>query len=198
MCNDEQTLKIEYDKTYYFDKSGISINEEEVKSLCSCNPTIVKGCCRLQLPKGFKFSKDSAGICFNLSNISCIKSPVIQKVTLPHIDCKPPVECEVVSGYEIRAVGDVDFSVSAPLCPISGYCFPIHSHSCCSTTVPVNSIISYTCCPKPCPKLQECVDWTYAYFSITLKEDDCKPYLLVKMGVALEYTGTCDCDYDEE
>lgn len=186
--------KIEYDKTYYFDKSGLSINEPDLKTLGADDIPMIRACCRLQLPKGFKFHNDCPGMCFNLSNLHCIKSPIMQKVKIPNNEYKHPVECDVVAGYEIRAVGDIEFSVSAPLCPKDGCCFPVHSHTCCAATAPVNKVISYTCCPKPCPAGEPCIEWQFACFRIEFKQDACGPYLQVNMGVALEYTGVCECD----
>lgn len=184
----------EYGKTYYFDRTGITIKESELKTLYSNCIPMVESCCRLQLPKGFKFSECTPGMCFDISNIKCVKSPVVQNVALPGLDGRHPKECEVVAGYEIKAIGDVRFSVSTPVSPINGACFPVKSHICCSNTEPVNKSVSYSCCPKPCPCNLPCVDWTFAYFCITRVDDGCGPYLLVKMGVALEYTGSCECD----
>lgn len=194
MSEKDKSKKFEYDKTYYFDKTGISINESEIKNLdVDANP-IIKSCCRLQLPKGFKFYDDFPGMCFNFSNLSCVKNPIIKNVTLSTKECKCPMECEVVAGYEIRAVGDIQFSISAPINPKNGCCFPTHSHTCSTSTAPVNKIISYTCCAEACSKAPHCIDWAFAFFIINLKEDDCGQYLLANMGVALEYIGICECD----
>jgi hypothetical protein len=194
MSEKDNTKKFEYDKTYYFDRSGISINESEIKDLHVDDMPIIKSCCRLKLPKGFKFYDDFPGMCFNISNLSCVKNPIIKNVTLPTSECKSPMECEVVAGYEILVVGDIQFSISAPLIPKNGCCFPIHSHTCCTTTATVYKTISYTCCAKACPKTPSCIDWILAFFNIKLKEDDCGQYLQVNMGVALEYAGNCECD----
>lgn len=185
---------IQYGKIYYFDSSGMPINESEIKSLDDNSIPIIKSCCRLQLPRGFKFCEDYPSICFNLSNLSCNKTLILQKVNMPTSKCKNPVECEVVAGYEIRAVGDIDFSISAPIHPIRGYCFPSHTHTCCAITTPVNKIISYTCSPKPCPTTHPCVDWSFGYFLLSLNNDACGPYLQVNMGIALEYIDICEPD----
>lgn len=198
MLHEDRCSKIdenfEYGKTYYFDKSGISISENELENCnTGCLP-IVEACCRIQLPKGFRFSRQCPGMCFNLSNLTCIKVPVTQKVTLSNCPTRHPIECEPVVGYEIRAIGDVNFAVSAPISPICGECFPVNSHSCCNSSVCVNEVIGYACCPKPCPKDLPCVDWNLAYFIVRRIEDSCGSYLQVNMGVALEYTGICDCE----
>jgi hypothetical protein len=186
--------KFEYGKNYYFDRSGLTIKESELKTLyANCIP-MVESCCRIQLPKGFKFSECTPGMCFDISNIKCIKVPVIQKVNLPGCDSKHPKECEVVAGYEIRATGDVHFSVSAPVSPINGACFPVKSHACSSAKESINRPLSYSCSPTPCELTQPCVEWSFAYFCVATVDDCCGPYLLVKMGVALEYTGSCECD----
>lgn len=186
--------KIQYGKIYYFDRSGIPINESEIKSLNdNCIP-IIKSCCRLQLPRGFKFSEDFPSICFNLSNLSCNKTPILQRIKQPTANHELSMECEVVTGYEVRAVGDIDFSISTPINPVSGYCFPAHSHTCCTTTIPVNKIISYTCCPKACSSAHPCIDWNFVFFVLKINEDTCGSYLEVNMGVALEYIDTCEPD----
>ena len=195
-CNQEFINKINfnYGEKYYFDKSGMAIDEGEAnRNNCDCKK-LIKTCCRIEIPRGFNPADCSPGMCFNLSNLSCIKSPVIQKVELPNCQCKHAMQCEVVAGYEVRAVGDVNFSVSLPICPVEGFCFPAKSHSSCSSTVAVNEVISYTCCPKPCPCNTPCVDWSYAYFCTIIAEDCCGPYIEVELGMALEYTGACDCD----
>ncbi len=184
----------QYGKKHYFDKSGMNIEESEVERLESGCKKIIKTCCRLQIPRGFKLADCSPGMCFNLSSLSCIKNPIVQKVTVTNCECKHKLQCEVVAGYEIRAVGDVNFSVSLPIYPVEGFCFPTNSHISCTSTAPVNKVISYTCCPKPCPCNVPCVDWTYAYFCATIEEDCCGPYIEVELGVVLEYTGACDCD----
>ena len=184
----------EFGKTYYIDKSGIDINEHELSCVKNECTVMVQSCCRLQVPRGFKVANHNPGMCFNLSNLSCVKNPIVKKVELPSCDHKHPTECEVVTGYEIKVVGEVEFSASVPICPIKGYCFTNHSSTCCNTIVPVNKIVSYTCCPKPCPKCEECVDWKFAYLCIHVKEDGCGQYLQVSMGIALEYAGVCECD----
>jgi hypothetical protein len=183
-----------YGEKYYFDKSGMNIEEEEAKKIHSGCKKLIETCCRIQIPNGFKLADCLPGMCFNLSNLDCVKSPIVQKVDLPNCECKHHVQCDVVAGYEIRAVGDVNFSVSLPICPKEGFCFPTNSHACCTSTVPVNKVISYTCCPKVCPSNIPCVDWTYAYFCTKIAEDCCGPYIQVELGVVLEYTGVCDCD----
>lgn len=198
MLNENKCEKIdenfEYGKTYYFDKSGIYINETDVQNLKTECVSMVKACCRLQLPKGFNFSQDCPGMCFDLSNLTCIKSPLTQRLIIPDVGDKHAIECEPVVGYEIRAIGDVNFSVSTPLCPENGCCFPVRSHTCCYATAPVNNVISYSCCPQPCPSGLPCVDWTFAFFVVRKMEDCCSHYLHIDMGVALEYTGVCDCE----
>lgn len=184
----------QYGRTYYFDKSGMPIDECEGSKVRSECKKIIETCCRIQIPKGFKLDDCSPGMCFNLSGLSCIKNPIMQKVWLPVCEYEYPKQCEVVAGYEIRSVGEVDFSVSLPICPIKGFCFSKHSHVCSSAIVPVNEVISHACCPKPCSCNESCVDWKYAYFCTALVEDDCGLYIRVKMGVALEYTGDCECD----
>ncbi|MFL0247872.1 hypothetical protein [Candidatus Clostridium stratigraminis] len=184
----------QYNKTYYFDKSGIPIDEHEGHKIRSKCKKIIKTCCLIQLPRGFKLTDFSPAICFNLGGLSCIKNPLIQKVTLPALECEHPKKCEVVAGYEIRAVGEVNFSVSIPIYPIDGFCYPTHSHICGSSSVPVNENISHTCCPKPCNCNEPCVEWTYAYFNAALLENECGSYIKVKIGVALEYKGECECD----
>jgi hypothetical protein len=198
MSDDNQQFisedNFQYGKKYYFDKSGMDIDESEANKIhCNCKK-VVETCCRLQIPSGFKLANRTPGMCFNLSNLSCVKSPIVQKVTVTNCECKHSMQCEVVAGYEVRAVGDVNFSVSLPICPLEGFCFPTNSHISCTSTVPVNKVISYTCCPKPCPCKVPCVDWTYAYFSAKIAEDCCGPYIEVELGVVLEYTGVCDCD----
>lgn len=186
--------KIEYGKTYYFDKTGLSISEADIQDLdTKCKPTI-ESCCRLELPQGFKFSNEFPGMCFNLSKLACNKAPIIQRVTLKGDECTHPIECEVVVGYEIRAVGEVQFSVSAPVCPHNGYCFPVHSHICCTSTELINKQVSLTCCPDPCPCDIPCVDWCIAFFKFIKMKDECGDYLIAKMGVVLEYTGICESD----
>jgi hypothetical protein len=184
----------QYDKTYYVDKSGMPMDECEGHRVHSECKKIIETCCLIKIPRGFKLTKCSPGICFNLSGLSCVKNPIMQKVILPACECEHPKKCEVVAGYEIRAVGEVDFSASFPICPINGFCFLTHSYICCSNVVPVNEVISHTCCPKPCACNELCVDWTYAYYCATLVEDNCGPYIRVNMGVALEHTGDCECD----
>lgn len=193
-CTNDNSF--EYGKTYYFDRSGLTIKEAEIKALHAGCKSIIETCSRLQLPKGFKFSECTPGMCFDLSGLSCVKSPVVQKVTLPTCERRHSIECEVIAGYEIRAVGDVNFSVSSPVCPIKGSCFPVQSHTCSSISAPVNKVISYTCCPKPCDPCTQCIDWAFAFFSVCPVEDACGIYLQVKLGVALEYTG--DCENEEE
>lgn len=186
--------QFEYGKTYYFDRSGLTIKESEIKTLyADCIP-MVESCCRLQLPKGFHFSECTPGMCFDISNVKCIKTPIMQKVTISNNNCNTPKECEVVAGYDIMAVGDVRFSVSSPIHPECGACFPVNSHVCCSATEHISKSLSVSCCPNPCLCNHHCVDWSFAFFCITYVDDSCGPYLLVKMGVALEYTGSCDCD----
>lgn len=179
--------RIKYGRPYYFDRSGIPINKSEIKTLCDNNTSIVKSCCRLELPRGFNFSEDYPSICFNLSNLSCSKTPILQRVNVSTSKHKISIECEVVAAYEIRAVGDIEFSISTPIYPIRGYCFPAQSHTCCSTTIPVNKIISCTCSPKQCPPTHPCVDWDFAFFVLNINKDTCGSYLEVDMGVALEY-----------
>lgn len=181
-------------KTYYFDKSGFPIDECERHKVHSECKEIIETCCLIQKPRGFRLTHSSPRMCFNLSGLSCVKNPIIQKVILQACECEHPKQCEVVAGYEIRAVGEVDFSISLPICPIDGFCFPNHSYISSSSSVPVNEIISHTCCPKPCACDEPCVDWTYAYFCTSLVEEDCGSYIKVKMGVALESTGACECD----
>lgn len=183
-----------YGKTYYIDKSGMPIDECEAHNIHSKCRKLIEACCRIHIPRGFRLGNCSPSLCFNLSNLHCNKNPIVQKVSLPNCECEHPKKCEVVTGYEIRAVGDVDFSVSIPICPINGFSFPRNSNTCCSATVPVNKIISYTCCPKPGSCNEPCFDWTYAFLCITREEDECGPYFRVEMGVALEYTGTCEND----
>jgi hypothetical protein len=190
--NNERTF--EYGKNYYFDNSGISISEQELSSLKSDCSSIVQACCRLQIPRGFKVSNYNPAMCFNLSNLTCVKNPIVKKVELPSCDHKHPTECEVVTGYEIKAVGEVEFSVSVPICPIKGYCICKHSNACCNTIVPVNKIISYSCCPKQCSKDPSCIDWRFCYFCINVKQDNCGQYLEINVGVALEYAAPDDCD----
>jgi hypothetical protein len=183
-----------YGKKNYFDKSGMAIDESDAnKTHCSCKK-LIKTCCRIQIPSGFKLSDCSPGMCFNLSNVSCIKNPIVQKVSLPSCECKHTTQCEVVAGYEIRAVGDINFSVSVPICPLEGFCFPTKSHISGTSTASVNEVIAYTCCPKPCPCNIPCVDWTYAYFCTVIAEDCCGQYLEAELAVVLEYTGDCDCE----
>lgn len=184
----------EYGKTYYFDKSGLPIDECERRKARSECKKIIETCCIIQKPRGFRLTDCSPGMCFNLAGLSCVKTPIIQKSILQACECEHPKQCEVVAGYEIRAVGEVDFSISFPIHPISGACIPTHSHICSSSTVPVNEVISHTCCPKPCACNEPCVDWTYAYFCATLVDEGCVSYIRVKMGVALEATGSCECD----
>lgn len=184
----------EYGKTYYIDKAGIPISERELSNIMCEDTVVIQSCCRLQVPRGFKIISHCPGMCFNLSNISCVKNPIVKKVDLPSCKGKHPTECEVVTGYEIKAVGEVEFSASVPICPIKGQCIKNHSNICCNTIVPVNKIISYTCCPKPCPKCEDCVDWKFTFICIHVKEDGCGQYLQINMGVALEYTGVCECD----
>lgn len=184
----------EFGKTYYIDKSGIDIDECELKCIKDDCTVMVKSCCRLQVPKGFRIANRNPGMCFNLSNLACVKNPIVKKVELPCCNHKHPTECEVVTGYEIKVVGEVEFSASVPICPKKGCCFKNHSNVCCNTIVPVNKTVSYTCCPNPCPKCEECVDWKFAHLCIDVKEDCCGQYLQVSIGVALEYTGVCECD----
>lgn len=184
----------EYGKTYYIDKSGLPIDECESHRIHSECKKIVETCCLIQTPSGFRLTDCSPGMCFNLAGLSCVKTPIIQKSILQTCGCEHPKKCEVVAGYEIRAVGEVDFSISLPIYPINGFCFPRQSHVCCSSTVPVNKIISHTCSPKPCAWNESCIDWTYAYFCTTLVKECCVSYIRVKMGVALEATGDCECD----
>jgi len=89
---------------------------------------------------------------------------------------------------------DINFSVSAPVSPIRGCCFPVNSHSCCNTITPVNEVIGHACCPTPCPKELPCVDWNFAFFIVRKIEDSCGSYLQVNIGLSLEYTGVCECD----
>lgn len=198
MSDNEQQIinedNYQYGKKHYFDKSGMSIDESEVERLESGCKKLIETCCRIQIPSGFKLADCSPSMCFNLSNLSCVKNPIVQKVTVTNCECKHSMQCEVVAGYEVRAVGDFNFSVSLPICPLEGFCFPTNSHISCTSTVPVNKVISYTCCPKPCPCKVPCVDWTYAYFCAKIVEDCCGPYIEVELGVVLEYTGVCDCD----
>jgi hypothetical protein len=189
--SNENNFKI--GKAYYFDKSGFSIDECERQEHSECTK-IIETCFLIQNPRGFKLTHFSPRMCFNLSGLSCVKNPIIQKIILEACECEHPKQCEVVAGYEIRAVGEVNFSISLPICPIDGFCFPKHSYSSDSSTVPVNEIISHTCCPNPCACDEPCVDWTYAYFCTTLVEEDCDSYIKVKMGVALESSGACECD----
>lgn len=184
----------ECEKSYYFDKSGLPIDEYEIRKAHSECKKIIKACCLIQTPRGFKLTDFSPEMCFNLSGLSCIKNPIMKKVTLPACESDNQKQCQVLAGYEIIAVGEVNFSVSLPIRPIDGFCYPKHSHICCSSTVPVNEIISYTCCPKPCACEEPCIDWTYAYYCVTQAKEDCGSYIRVKMGVALEYTGECECD----
>lgn len=199
MINEDKSLAInenfEYGKTCYFDKSGISINENEVKSLSMGRLPIIKTCCKIELPKGFNFTRRCPRVCFNLSNLKCIKVPMTQKVSLEDRGDKEPFECKAIVGYEVRAVGEVNFSISTPLIPKNGGSFPGHSHSCCNSTVCVNESIGYSCCPKPCPKEIPCVDWSFAYFTVRRVKDTCNSsYLQVTVYVALEYMETSDCD----
>ncbi|MFL0269864.1 hypothetical protein [Candidatus Clostridium radicumherbarum] len=184
----------QYGKTYYFDKSGLPMDEDDVHRADSECKKIITTCCHMQAPRGFILTDCIPEMCFNLAGLSCIKNPIIQKVTLPACECEHPKQCEIVAGYEIIAVGEVNFSISLPIRPISGFCSTTHSHICCLSTVPINKVISHTCCPKPCANNESCVDWSYAYYCITPAEDNCGPYIGVNMGVALEYTGECECD----
>lgn len=191
-------INFEYGTKNYFDKSGMSIDESEANRIhCSCKK-LIKTCCRLQVPIGFNLTSSTPSMCFNLSNLSCIKNPMVQNVNLPSCECKHTAQCEVVAGYEVRAVGDINFSVSLPICPVEGFCFPTKSHTSCTSTVPVNEVISHACCPRPCPCNIPCIDWSYAYFCAIAAEDCCGPYIEVELAVALEYIGDCDCDTDEE
>ena len=194
-CNQEFINKINfnYGEKYYFDKSGMAIDEGEANRNHGGCKKLIKTCCRLEIPSGFKLADGLPGMCFNLSNLSCIKNPIVQKVSLPNCECNHITQCETVAGYEIKAVGDVNFSVSLPICPVEGFCFPTNSHICCTSTVPVNKAISYDCCPKPYPGNMQCIDWSYAYFCTTIAEDGCGQYIEVELGVALEYIGACDC-----
>lgn len=191
--NDDK-CNFQHSKVYYFDKSGMPIDECEGHKLRTECKKLIEACCRIKLPKGFHLTSHTPEICFNLSGLSCIKNPIVQEVALPACKGEHPKKCEVVAGYEIRAVGEVDFSVSLPICPIKGFCSAKHGHVCSSNIVPVNEIISHTCCPKPCSITEPCVDWTYAYVCTTMTKDECGSYILVNMGVALEYLGTCECD----
>lgn len=184
----------QYSKTYYFDKSGMPIDECEGQRLRSEGKKLIETCCRIEIPRGFQLTNYSPEICFNLSGLSCFKNPIVQKVDLPTCKGEYPKKCEVVAGYKIRAVGEVNFFASLPICPINGFCSAKQGHVCCSNTVSVNEVISHTCCPKPCSSIEPCLDWTYAYFCTTLVKDDCGSYIQVKMGIALEYLGTCECD----
>lgn len=184
----------EYGKTYYIDKSGVAIEESEIKEMHSDCIPVVRACCRLQLPKGFKFAHRAPGMCFDLSDLSCVKSPMMQQITIPSCDKRHPMECEVVGGYEIRVVGDVHFSVSTPISPIAGFCYPRHSQTCNNTTAAVNEVVSYTCCPNPCPPDICCVDWCFLCFTVYREVDRCGPYLYVTMKLGLEYSGECECD----
>ncbi|MDP4091429.1 MAG: hypothetical protein Q8930_19465, partial [Bacillota bacterium] len=105
-----------------------------------------------------------------------------------------PVKCELVGGYEIRVVGDVHFSVSSSIYPISGFCFPRHSQVCCNETTSVNEVISYCCSPKPCPPGVSCLDWCFMSFTVNREKDCCGSYLKIIMKLGLEYTGVCECD----
>lgn len=186
--------KLEYYKTYYIDRSGLPIHESDVKALtANCIP-LVKTCCRLQVPKGFKFLDCTPDMSFNLSGLSCLKNPIVKKVQIPTCDGSHHKECDVVAGYEIRVVGEVNFSTSVPVSPISGYSFPNHTSTCCSKTAYVNKAISTTCCAKPCDDTEDCVDWAFAFYNICLDEDDCGMYLTINMGIALEYIDPCECD----
>jgi hypothetical protein len=194
MSEKDKPKKLEYEKIYYFDRTGAAIDESEIKNLDAGVTPLIKACSRLQPPNGFKFYDDFPNMCFNLSNLSCIKNPIVKNVTLPTKEHKCSMECEVVAGYEIRAVGDVQFSISTPIKPKHGYCFPNRSYTCATGSVAVNKVISYTCCAEACAKQPRCIDWAYAYFIISPKEDDCGQCLLVNMGVALEFVGHCECD----
>lgn len=183
-----------YGRVYYFDKSGFPVDECEIYKIHYECRKIVEACCVIEIPRGFRLGDSSPGMCFNLAGLSCIKNPIVKKSALPACECEHPKQCEVVAGYEIRAAGEVDFSISFPIRPINGFCYPTHSNVCCSSIVSVNKIISYSCSPKPCNDKEPCIDWTCAYFRAILVKEDCTPYINVKMGVVLEYTGECECD----
>lgn len=194
MDEENKSGNIEYGKTYYFDKTGLSINEADIQDFgTKCKP-VIESCCRLQLPKGFVFSEECPGMCFNLSKLECKKVPILQKITLKNNECNHPMECEVVAGYEIRAIGEVQFSVSVPICPVNGCCFHEHSNTCCNTTALINKPVSLTCCPDPCPCDVPCIDWCFAFFKFIKMKDECGEYIYVKMGLVLEYSGVCECD----
>jgi hypothetical protein len=183
-----------YGRTYYFDKSGMPKYESESKREHSKCKKVITTCCLIQIPRGFKLKDCLPGMCFNLAGLSCVKNPITQKVILPACECENPKKCEVLAGYELRAVGEINFSISLPIYPIKGFCFPTNSHVCGSSTVPVNKIISHTCSSKHCSSKEPCVDWNYAYFCVTQIKDDCGSYIKVKMGIALEYKGDNECD----
>jgi hypothetical protein len=183
-----------YGSTYYFDKSGLPMDEGDSHRVHSKCNGIIETSCSIQLPRGFRLTDALPRMCFNLAGLSCVKNPIVQKLSLPVCGCEHPKKCEVVAGYEIRAVGEVNFSASVPICPIRGFCIKTRSYICCSSTVPVNEIISHTCSAKPCAENVPCVDWTYCYFCATLVEEDCVSMIRVKIGIALEYTDECECD----
>lgn len=192
--DNDNEKNFQYGKTYYFDKSGLPIDECEILKPHPKCKNIVETCCLIEIPRGFRITDSLPSMCFNLSELSCVKNPIMQEATLPACECEQPKHCEIVAGYEIRAVGEVNFSLSVPINPISGFCYPKHSYACRSSTVPVNKIISHTCCPKPCSCIEPCVDWNYAYFCATIIKDDCVSYIKARMGIVLEYTGECECD----
>lgn len=190
--------KFEFGKTYFFDKSGIPIKPSELESTTPSCLSLVKGCSRLELPRGFKFVACFPSVCFNHSNLSCIKTPIIQKVFVSNCKCEKPIECEALTGYKIKALGEVEFSVSAPICPICGGCFPTPSSSSTTIIIPVNETLSFSCCPKSLEEEScKCIDWNFAFFSLNPKEDCAGPYLEVIVGVALECNCMDDDDCDE-
>lgn len=190
--------RFEFGKTYFFDKSGIPINPSELKSNTPSCLSLIKGCSRLKLPRGFKFVVGFPSVCFNLSNISCIKTPIVQKVLVPNCRCEKSIECEAVAGYQIKALGEVEFSVSMPVCPRHGGCFPTRSSSSTTIIIPANETISFSCSPKSLEEDSSTyIDWNFAFFSLTPKEDCTGPYLEVMVGVALEFNGMDDDDCDE-
>lgn len=187
----------EFNKTYYIDKTGMPIDEYEAKQLhTSCTP-IVETCCNLRVPRGFEVKDAFPNLSFDLSKLSCIKNPIMEKVFINTHDYGKPLECEVVAGYEVRLVGGVNFSFSAPINPKQGFCFPHQSHTCCTSTVPVNMIISHTCCPRPCPSEKTCYDWRFAYFCVREINSRYGTSLQITMGLAFEYTDSCDNDDSE-
>lgn len=197
MLNEDRCSRIEedfeYDKTYYFDKSGIAIDESEVEALNVESLPVVEASCKIKLPDGFKFSSKHLKKCFDISNLECFKVPITQKITLSTAK-KYPVECEPVVGYEIRAIGQMKISVCAPISPVGECAFLKNPYSCCDTTVFVNKAIGYSKRPYPCPTDIPCIDWCLAFFTVCKVEDCTGTYLQVKMGIALEYTGICDDD----